>query len=525
MSVRRARTPVLCALAAAGILFACDDAVVQPTADDGPDEREPAAQSVDGPLADIGRGLALALDDASMRRQVLGDMRNSPYPEHSLPLQSYLASDGGRELAAAAARELGISAGELRGRFEDQPALQLFMPSTRQRSTWKGEGPVTVVAASSAEDLGEAGAYTGWTSDGRTVAHGPSEPLGAPTFAVFPAQHEFGGEPTASLKIADGRERATVAEKGALPVVGPDGAVAEGAPEDLRAQAASGAGGFAPGEGGLKDWVSWSSCTVSTNDFDYDGLVDTCEQQLAKAFRPLLVFHPEEQHQSRETYWAVRIQDASERRILIFYALGYHDDHDPTIFGDGHVGDSEFLQLRIVWDNGRWKLRYADYSAHFDATNDHSKSYHHSSLGYVDGHDRGRPMAYVAKGKHAAYNGVDRCEDAFPGFDSCGTGFVEDVEAHWLRNLGSLYGDTQTLENCVSSEAGVAADGHGLTGTECFWTGTSFDGWHGFSEGTTSYAELLEHFEWRPAFGGVAGDPEPGEDCSANNPMLKRPIC
>lgn len=528
MLARSSRPSVLCAVAALSLLFACDDAVVQPEADPGPAETGEPTQSADGPLAELGRGLALALDDAPLRQRMLEDMRDSPYPEHSLPLQSYLASDGGRDLAAAAARELGISAEELHARLEEQQDLQIFMPSRLQRGLWEGGGPVTVVAASSREDRSDAGTYSGWNSAGGTVQVNPARVPDLSTFAVIPAQHEFGSDPIASLKAAGEVDRATVGEKGTLPVVqGADGDRVDGKLGELEAPAVADGGGFAPGEGGLSDWVSWGTCTVASNDYDRDGLIDTCEKQLAQAFRPQLNFHPLEWHESRETYWAVRIQDYERQYIFIFYALGYHDDHDPTVFDGGHVGDSEWIQLRVTYENGRWKLVWADYSAHFGSSalfvpTDHSATYHYSELTYLDSPYRGRPLAYVAEGKHAAYNSVGECEDHVAPPDDCDDDRMnlENVGAHWDRNLGGMYGQTEPLENCVASENGVAADGHDLPGTECIWSGVHFDGWHSTSDETTSYEEALEYFKWKTRTSGV-GD---SGDCVNDGPILQ-PVC
>lgn len=508
---RSSRPSVLCAVAALSLLFACDDAVVQPEADPGPAETGEPTQSADGPLAELSRGLALALDDAPLRQRMLEDMRDSPFPEHSLPLQDYLASEGGRDLAAAAARELGISAEELHARLEEQQDLQIFMPSILQRGLWKGEGPVTVVAASSREVRSDAGTYSGWNSAGGTVQVNPARVPDLSTFAVIPAQPDFGGGPSPSLEAARTRDRATIGPKGVLPVHGAGGERSEGGLGDLGAAAVSDGGGFAPGEGGLSDWVSWDTCRVATNDHDRDGLIDTCEQQLAKAFRPQLNFHPQELYESRETYWAVRVQDFERRYIFIFYALGYHDDRT-------HVGDSEWIQLRVVYENGRWKLLWADYSAHFGSILffDESQTYHHSELFYAD-RDRGRPEVVVAKGKHAAYNNLGSC---ITSWDECERGFVQDVDVDPSRNLGGMYGQTEPLENCVTSEKGVAADGHALPGTECIWTGLYFDGWHSSSEETTSYEEVLEYFNWKTRTSGV-GDPG---DCRTDGPILQ-PVC
>lgn len=480
------------ALAALTLLLSCQDSsVTDPAAGGGPGEAPAAAApEASGALADLGRGLAIALDEAPMRQQVLEAMRDSPFPEHSLHLQSYLASGEGRRLLEGAAREIGIAPGELLDRLEARPDLQLFMPNSYQRGTWEGEGPVAVAATADLEAAVASGRVPAWTSGGEAVGIPLSERLRLPTLAVFPARHDFGDDAAARLRGAQERDRPTVGRKGVLPVHGaatlPDGAAAE-----LETAAVADGGGFAPGEGSLNDWMDWGSCRVASNDYDDDGLVDSCESALAQTFRPRLVFGVEEGLESRETHWAVRVQDFSERRVFVFYALSYHDD-------SGHIGDSEWIQLRIGWENDRWKLNYADYSAHFGGVNDHSETFHYSSLDFVGNRLRGRPVAYVAEGKHAAYGSIAECDDNLDNFtiDDCNWGFVEPAGADASRNLGNNHGSTTVLEDCVGSE-GSASDGHSTSfGTECYWTDRNFRGWHGTSTGAMPYGDVLAYFGW-----------------------------
>lgn len=424
-----------------------------------------------------------------MRQKVLEAMRDSPFPEHGLHLQSYLASAEGRPLLEIAARELGTSPGELLGRVEDRPALQLFMPNSYQRGTWEGEGPVAVAATAALEDAVASGTVPAWTSGGGAVDISLSERLRLPTLAVFPARHDFGDDAAARLRGAQERDRPTVGRKGALPVHRGENRPDGGGGAELELQAVADGGGFAPGEGDLNDWMDWSSCRVASNDYDDDGLVDSCESALAQSFRPRLVFAAGEQLESRETYWAVRVQDFSERRVFIFYALSYHDD-------SGHIGDSEWIQLRIVFENGRWKLNYADYSAHFQGLNDKSATYGYWNLDFVGNRLRGRPVAYAADGKHANYNSISECDSHLDTIDDCNWGFAQPAGADATRNLGNNHGSTTVLEDCVGSE-GSASDGHSTSfGMECYWTDRNFRGWHGTSTGAMPYAEVLEYFAW-----------------------------
>src|SRR3977135_4239170 len=52
----------------------------------------------------LARSLALALGDPAFRAQVKGELDRSPFREHKLPFQRFLAAEHGRALAAMAGR-------------------------------------------------------------------------------------------------------------------------------------------------------------------------------------------------------------------------------------------------------------------------------------------------------------------------------------------------------------------------------------------------------------------------------------
>jgi hypothetical protein len=76
---------------------------------------------------------------------------------------------------------------------------------------------------------------------------------------------------------------------------------------------------------------------VPNRDEDLDHIDDVCEYRVAEAFRPQLVFHPDENQESRETYWAVEQSKTKQMQLNVAYLLGYHDD-------SWHDGDSELIR-------------------------------------------------------------------------------------------------------------------------------------------------------------------------------------
>ncbi|MDE2804739.1 MAG: hypothetical protein OXN18_06285, partial [Gemmatimonadota bacterium] len=101
-------------------------------------------------------------------------------------------------------------------------------------------------------------------------------------------------------------------------------------------------------------------------DLDGDDILDECEFDVAYAFRPSLVFHPEEDAKSRETYWAVRQPTKTSSSLRIFYALGYHRDTGIDALGGafGHDGDSEAIVVSVTPRVGRWTTDTVLISAH-----------------------------------------------------------------------------------------------------------------------------------------------------------------
>ena len=89
------------------------------------------------------RALAGALAEPEIRQQILGDMRDSPFSEHKLVLQDYFATPGGARVLAAIERA-GIDADKLRSSLQDAHRIQFYLPSTAQRSAWRGTPDVMV---------------------------------------------------------------------------------------------------------------------------------------------------------------------------------------------------------------------------------------------------------------------------------------------------------------------------------------------------------------------------------------------
>lgn len=262
-----------------------------------------------------------------------------------------------------------------------------------------------------------------------------------------------------------------------------------------------GAPGAARAADGIDVGQTWGQCVVDPSaDADLDGLDDGCEATVAEAFRPELVFGDEETAPERETFWAARPD--GYRMVRVFYALSYLvDAGDPTYFGaSGHDGDSEFVVLRLrALDGGRWALEEAYLSAHYLTGCDSGAWYPHQQFQFVGGQARGRPVLWIAEGKHASYPSPAECDAGGCWQDHCADAFRQDVDVQADRDLGLA--DAPLLDHVVATNGNE----------EWFWTDEIFCGWQRASgdarEGcvpdANTYAKELLTFEM--SYGPVGG--------------------
>lgn len=237
-------------------------------------------------------------------------------------------------------------------------------------------------------------------------------------------------------------------------------------------------------------------------DRDNDALDDGCENELAMAFAPDLMLHPQDGDPRRETYYIARTSTRDiARAVDIMYLLGYYNDPG---FAPGwwtffeHTGDSEFIEITVQYSpsENRWFLTDAVLSAHWNTINDRTRSFIHTELQYVKpdgtvvtGAWRRQPLVWASKDKHA--NGISRsdCRN-FLSQDTCeGNNVVSPVYVDFSRNIGSFH---DPLQDCVSS---VASE----PGIECFWDTAweKFAGWQG-TGGDTPYWEILAWAQYAP---------------------------
>src|SRR5437870_7627313 len=94
----------------------------------------------------LARSLALALGDPAFRAHVKDELDRSPFREHKLSFQRFLAAERGHALAAMAQRT-GVATADLGRAAEGAIPLEMYLPVPEHRRTWKGDANVLVATA------------------------------------------------------------------------------------------------------------------------------------------------------------------------------------------------------------------------------------------------------------------------------------------------------------------------------------------------------------------------------------------
>jgi hypothetical protein len=174
---------VLAGLAAA----ACGDARRSaPLSPEAPGAATVAAAGTEAAALELlTRGVARALDDAGLRRQVKNDMRRALQAEHKLDLSAYLRGEG-TPLLNAVARRMGRTPGDVLALVAGMRPLEFYMPVASHRAAWVGGAKLLVVGR-----LGDAEQPVGFALTGERVAVDGRTPPSTPTLVLVPRETDF----------------------------------------------------------------------------------------------------------------------------------------------------------------------------------------------------------------------------------------------------------------------------------------------------------------------------------------------
>lgn len=122
------------------LLVGCDDSLGPNPSPSGPARIEPNSALVVGSASIdlLAKGLAIALADADFRQRTLEDLRDSPFPYHSLQFRSYLSGDRGRSIMAVLAAARWDHAGAFANALPTAGNVALRLNPSEARTTWTG---------------------------------------------------------------------------------------------------------------------------------------------------------------------------------------------------------------------------------------------------------------------------------------------------------------------------------------------------------------------------------------------------
>ena len=160
----------------------------------GPRAGSPATSTAAAaPPEQLARGLALELANPAFRARVRAELDRSPYREHKLPFQRFLAADGGLALAALA-RGTGRTTTELAREADRTIPLEMYLPVPAHRRAWTGGPDVLVATAIADHDVPVA-----FDVQGNRRLLDPEHPPATPVIAVVPVETDFSPKPSALI--------------------------------------------------------------------------------------------------------------------------------------------------------------------------------------------------------------------------------------------------------------------------------------------------------------------------------------
>lgn len=500
------RSPIIraaCTVLVAAVCGCADD-----IASPAPARPDRGATAVGAPqdaaVQAVARGIAGALAEPALRRQLLEELRDSPLPQHRISLQGYLLGAQGSALASRSAQAAGRDAREFAALLRSLPALELIVPRPTDRVNWTGSGDLAVFGTvGDGRDWAERGWLRGYTPAGDSVALGPFQTPGYVLVMIRPAAASFGIDPVASRGGGDSRSQNSISRREEEFTITPQLSINPVEPYP-------GLVFTEPADGGYDLQINSDYCRSGEDDADGDAMRDSCEHSLAYAFRPYLRIQGSDVCPAREPYWSAT-HASSVRGARIFYALSYyHDCGRGSIGGLGgpHYGDSEFIVvlLRNFAGTNIWAVESVTMSAHHGTGSQATRTFPHddSRLTYPD-QRRGAPLVWAALDKHANYPTRDECDAGGYGYDECFFNFSDvRVETLASANIGNstqnVYPTTRALNTPTRSRAGHP-------GVESFWTTTfKFCGWQDTSNPTGPGSPWVTYHTCAGPYGSVLRD-------------------
>jgi hypothetical protein len=185
-----------CAVATLILIAACSEAVTPPS--DAP--AGAAAISASGkraPPEALAKMVAKGLKNPAFRAYLKAQLDASPYGEHKLQFETFLAANSARALREIAA-ENGTTKDALGAQAKAAIALEVYFPVPAHRAAWSGDENVLVATALSDDDPPIA-----FDPEGRQQLLDPRTPPAIPVLAVVPVETDFSRPPAKVVECLD----------------------------------------------------------------------------------------------------------------------------------------------------------------------------------------------------------------------------------------------------------------------------------------------------------------------------------
>jgi hypothetical protein len=183
------------AVAALIAVAACTERSVTPPSETS--RAAPPAGSPARPPVELARKVAIALKNPAFRAYLKAQLDASPYTEHKLQFETFLAANSGRALRQIAAVN-GATQEALDKEAKAAIALEVYFPVTEHRAAWSGDEQVLVATALTDDDPPVA-----FDPAGRRHVLDPKTPPATPVLAVVPVETDFTVRPARQACLVD----------------------------------------------------------------------------------------------------------------------------------------------------------------------------------------------------------------------------------------------------------------------------------------------------------------------------------
>src|SRR4051812_16014950 len=145
----------------------------------------------------LARMFAKGLKNAAFRAYLKAQLDASPYVEHKLQFETFLAANSGRALREIAA-ENGATPDGVAEQAKAAIALEVYFPVPDHRAAWTGDENVLVATALTDDDPPIA-----FDPGGRRQVLDPKTPPSVPVIAIVPVETDFSVRPARQICSAD----------------------------------------------------------------------------------------------------------------------------------------------------------------------------------------------------------------------------------------------------------------------------------------------------------------------------------